>query len=76
VDKNIKKATVLLSNCIYDYETREILTWRVLTSEKDEQYSRTYEIKENIQTPEDCLNELKDLLKPYMASYSPRVYRT
>ena len=78
VDVEIKKATVLVTDCLYKVEIQAISTWKELIEEKDENHTRKYQITwEVISTSEECMSgDVANILKPYLKYTGARFYRT
>ncbi len=78
VDVEIKKATVILTDCFYEVENQTTKSWKELIEEKDENHTRKYQIIwDTVLTYEKCMSsEIEAILKPYITSSYPRFFRT
>lgn len=75
VDNNIKKAVVLLADCLYGVENQAINS-KDIVEEKDENHTRKYQINKN-QTVDGCYTwTIQDLLSPYIQNKYPKTFRT
>lgn len=78
VDIEIKKANVILTDCLYKVENQTISNWKELIEEKDENHTRKYQITwDTISTSEECMSwDVAEILKPYLKPTGARFYRT